>query len=190
MSLLDRLFRRRAHDLASVDGPTRVELEVRVGSPDVVVSPVTGTAAALVRWSLLEERTVHAGRGGGSERSYHVLARGLYGDAPLVLAAEGKGIEVPVETVRWVLIEDPDDGQLLVDVPPSLRAVVASIATDRTLAYREAYLRQGDRVLLTATLERIRADAGRGYREPGVQRPTLRVLTEDRVVVRELGYVP
>ena len=94
----DRLFHPRARDIAAVDGPTRVELACRVASPDVVVSSVTGMEAALVRWSLLEERTVHPDRGGGAERGYRVLERGLYGDGAVLVAFAGQAIEVPLET--------------------------------------------------------------------------------------------
>ncbi len=186
--MLDRLFRRRARELASVDGPTRVELDCRVASPDVVQSQVTSVVAALIRWSLLEERTVHASRGGGAERSYRVLARGLYGDAPLILSFEGTAIEVPVEAAQWVLVEDPQDGDLLARVPPALRPVAASLQTDRAVAYREAYLRQGDPVRLTATLERVRVESGGGYRAAPAAGRAFRALPEDRLVVRETGY--
>ncbi|MCB9592990.1 MAG: hypothetical protein H6719_09685 [Sandaracinaceae bacterium] len=184
----DRLFHPRARDIAAVDGPTRVELACRVASPDVVVSSVTGMEAALVRWSLLEERTVHPDRGGGAERGYRVLERGLYGDGAVLVAFAGQAIEVPLETARLVLVEDPEDGDLLLAVPPALRPAVARAATNRALAYRESYLRQGAFVTLVATIERVRGDGAPGYREAASAGPSLRALTEDRIVIREDGF--
>ncbi len=187
MGLLDRVFRRRARDLSRVDGPTRVELVCRVASPDVIASPVSAIEAALVRWTLLEEHTTHAGRGGGSERAYLTLARGLYESAPLWLAFEGQSVEVPLETAILTLVEDPSDGDFLSEVPPALMRTVRDYRGDRALAYREAFLRQGDAVRLTATIERVPPDAEVGYRARAGARPDFRALPDERIVVRELA---
>lgn len=188
MGLLDRVFRRRARDLSRVDGPTRVDLVCRVASPDVVESPVTATEAALIRWTLLEERTTHGGRGGGTERSYLTLARGLYDGPPLWLAFDGQSIEVALApTASLVLVEDPSDGAFLSHVPPALLRAVRDYRGDRALAYREAFLRQGDGVRLTATIEPVPADAEVGYRARAGTRPDFRALPDERIVVRELG---
>lgn len=189
MGFLDRVFRRRARDLSSVDGPTRVELECRVASPDVLVSPVTGTEAALIRWSLLRQSTAHGGRGGGVATSFRTLEQGLYGDAEAVLLAfDGQAIAVPLARAALVLIEDEADGQLLDTVPPTLAAALGRIDPRVTVAYREAFLSQGDGVVLTATLERLRTDEPPGYRASAATgRPHLRALPDERIVLRERG---
>lgn len=185
MGFLDRVFRRRARSVREVREATRVELECEVSPPALVVSPVSGARAALIRWTLLEQQTFHAGRGGGTETRYRVLARGLYGAPRLVLAHDGEAIEVPLERAALVLVEDPAEGELLHRIPRALVPVVGEVRADGPIAYREALLRPGDLVQLTATLERVGARAGAGYREAAAVGPTLRALPEERIVVRE-----
>lgn len=185
---LARVFRRRARTLDALEGPTRVDLECRVASPDVVVSPVSGTTAAMVRWTLLEQRSSGGGsQGSRSETSYRVLDRGLYGEPVLLLAFAGEAIEVPLERARLALVEDEADGTFLSAVPDALRASVARLATDRAIAYREAYLLQGSVVRLVATVERL-PERRPGYRERAGFRADLRAQIDERITLRELGY--
>lgn len=185
MSFLDRVFRRRARSVREVRGATRVELDCEVGPSPLVVSPVSGARAALIRWTLLEQRTFSGGKGGGTNTRYRVLARGLYGEPRLVLVHDGETIEVPLERASLVLVEDPAEGELLQHMPEALVPVLREVRADGPLAYREAHLRSGDRVRLTATVERLRAEAGAGYREAGVPGPMLRAVPDERIVVRD-----
>lgn len=185
MSFLDRVFRRRARDLRVVSAATRVELECRVASPDVVVSPVSGTRAALVRWNLLEQRTFSGGKGGGSHTRYRVLARGLYESASVLLAHRGERVEVPLAQATLVLYDDPEDGELLNAIPPALEAVVRELRVTGPIAYREEHLRSGSRVQLTATVERLRTPGAGGYRAAAEAGPELRALPDERLVLRE-----
>ncbi|MBX3271139.1 MAG: hypothetical protein KF729_12810 [Sandaracinaceae bacterium] len=185
MSLLDRLFRRRARDVASIAGPTRVELEARITSADAVVSPVTGVAGALIRWSLLEERTTHGGRGGGVDTRYTVLAVGLYGEPSVELTVDGHAVVVPLERARLALVEDREDGQFLSTIPPALAEAARGVSPRGPLAYREAVLRAGGRVRLLATLDWTPAPGAPSYRETAPAPRRLFVCEDDRVELRE-----
>ncbi len=185
MTFLDRIFRRRARSVRDVRGVTRVELDCDIGPCPLVVSPVSGARAALIRWTLLEQQTFHSGRSGGSSTSYRVLARGLYGQPRLVLVQDGETIEVPLERASLVLVEDPAEGELLHRMPPELVPVLREVPASGPIGYRESHLRDGDRVQLTATLERLRADAAPSYREAGSPGPMLRAIPDERIVVRD-----
>lgn len=185
MTFLDRIFRRRARTVSEVRGVTRVELDCEIGLCPIVVSPVSGARAALIRWTLLEQQTFHGGRTGGGGTRHRVLARGLYGEPRLLLVQSAETIEVPLERASLVLVEDSAEGELLQRMPEALVPAVREARANGPIAYRESHLRSGDRVRLTATLERLRTEAGVGYRDAGVPGPMLRAIADERIVVRD-----
>ena len=75
-------------------------------------------------------------------------------------------------------------GQLLSPVPPELAEAVERLRTDNPIAYREAFLLQGDSVSLEATVERV-SSAGSGYRDLGAG-PTFRAALDEPIVIRDL----
>ena len=182
---LDRVFRRRVRDASQVDTPTRVKLECTVATPDIAASPVSGTRAAMVRWTLVTARPVRSEQDRGTETHYDVLAMGCFGVEAFLLEAQGLSIEVPLSRSRFSLIEDPDDGQLLDHVPPELLDVVARLESTGPIAYREAYLCHGDVVELSATIERVPHSAG--YRDTAKRTSDLRALPDERILIRDLS---
>ncbi|MEC7523319.1 MAG: hypothetical protein VYE22_25795 [Myxococcota bacterium] len=185
MGFLDRVFRRRIRDLSTVEGPTRVELRCEVTSPQTTRSPVSGRSAALIAWRLMAQRSRSGDTSNNAtETLYDVLSSGLYGPDTLSLSHEGERLEVPLAYARLALVEDPRDGQLLSPVPPELAEAVERLRTDKPIAYREAFLLQGDSVSLEATVERV-SSAGSGYRDRGAG-PTFRAALDEPIVIRDL----
>lgn len=140
-------------DLRDVTAPTPVRVRGHVVAQGAVVSPVTGTRAALIEWALLEERSHHAGRGGGVITRYSELARGSWRGDTLEVTVDGAVIAVPLAYAKLELIEDPQDGQVLGAVPPELAAVVARLSRRGPIAYRESPLFDGDPIELAATVD-------------------------------------
>ena len=133
-------------DLAAIQGPTLVDVEVRVASPNALTSPVTGMRAAAFVIEVLSR-----GIDGSELRRAGALT---IGDR---LELEGRG-DVPIlalaQRVAFGFVTGTTGGHPITTAPPELVPLLAAIPLGGTACFREHAIVNGDRMRLRAVVER------------------------------------
>ncbi|HSO36764.1 MAG TPA: hypothetical protein VLT33_29765 [Labilithrix sp.] len=167
--------KREASRLAAIPvGETRaVAVLTTVVSENVVTSPVSGLASALLQVDLLERVSPgHAGRQDGTlDDDFNHLGRATFGQVLILRDGDGDEISVVGGRARF----EPSTqtgGNPITKVPPELVPFLRRATGRGVLCCREATLRTGDRVLLKAVVQ-----------------PTLRVVTAGYRSGTNLSYV-
>jgi hypothetical protein len=171
--------------LAGVREPTPVRIDARLLSPNSLVSPLSGTSAALIAWRFLAHYTDHAGR--TPVERYQLLCVCARGEDLLLATPQGtvlvpaQGLEIrPAITGRGVPLDVP--------LPPEA-AHLMQRSTLGPIFYDELLLRNGDPVRLRATVAPCGGERGSAYRSSGAGRSDFEALPRlGPVVVEDLPF--
>jgi hypothetical protein len=167
-----------------------VRLDARIASPNLIHSPLSGHAAALIGWRFFVRYHIESQRNNYRTEHYDLLWSTILG-SDVLLDAGGRTVLVPNQLLTLTSAIDlghgvPVEGPL----PPNAAHVLALPLAQRGLVfYSELLLRTGDAVRLWATVE-ARDRAGQSaYRSSGergadfVARPDLgEMILQDRSV--------
>jgi len=179
---VDRQIRRGS--LADVGAePVAVELNGWICSPNAIASPLTGVPAAMIHWAFFLPATSGGFFGGpGMEE---LIDSGLLG-REVVFATDQGRVRLPVDSLDYYYVGANLSGHRVTAPLPEPFSRVAylpqafSALEQGRLHYRERLIREGDRLLLRATVMRLGHEAG-GYRTTApyyaadvtVERPSL-----------------
>ncbi|MFO0734666.1 MAG: hypothetical protein U0270_02250 [Labilithrix sp.] len=179
-----------------LDRPTVVSGELVVVSPNDVVSPVTGTRAAVLAIEAFEQLSLAELQEDAIEPANPAMmtdryrSRGAIRLGHTLVLGDDAGVElaVPLRLARLTFATDGGPKTRLRPVPPEL-ADRFGLTDEREMSFCEQTLRTGDRVRLAATVEARATPTPSGYRS-GVG--TLLVVRDDLgpVVLEELLEPP
>lgn len=174
-----RLFPRKT--LAAVREPTPVRVDARMASPNTLVSPISGHAAALISWRFYTHYTDRSGR---SEVERHALVGAHTLGEDVVLETAQGTVFVPA---RGRKVEPALSGHgLPLDVPlPPQVAHLMTGSLPGLLYYDELLLRTGDPVRLRATVAPRGPSQGTAYRSTGEVHSDFEALPDHGPVVVE-----
>jgi hypothetical protein len=178
-SWFDRLFPRKT--LAGVRAPTAVRVDARVASPNRIVSPLSGQAAAAIGWRFYAHYMEQAGR--SEVERYQLLWYGGRGE-DLVLATPEGTVLVPVEGRLLQPAVEARGISLDVPLPPEAAHLMRGPSRG-AIFYDELLLRTGDAVRLRATVAPSGGAAGSAYRSSGEGRCDFEALPRLGPVVVE-----
>jgi hypothetical protein len=175
----ERLFPKKT--LAGVRAPTAVRVEARVASPNRIVSPISGLAAAVIGWRFYAHFMEQTGR--NEVERYALLWNGGRGEDLVLETPEGT-VLVPAE---GRLLQPAVEGRgVSLDVPlPPEAAHLMREPNRGAIFYDELLLRTGDRVRLRATVAPSAKDSGSAYRASGERRCDFEALPRLGPVVVE-----
>ncbi len=182
-SWLTRLFPQKT--LEGVRAPTRVRVEASVLSPNSVVSPLTGYAAALIAWRFYAHFTDRSGQ--SPVERYKLLYACARGedlhlstlDGSVLVPAQGRSI-VPASPGRGVPLDGP--------LPPEA-AQLAHWSAPGLIFYDELLLRTDDAVRLRAVVAPCGGERGSAYQSSGAHPCDFEALPHlGPVVVEDLPF--
>lgn len=146
---------RAVRSLDRVRSPTAVCVEATVESPNALRSPFDDLAVAALRWSLFRFR--HLEQRSDRDPMYEriAIASGVLGEA-LRLRAGEETIDVPLAEVSLVFADDDPTGRPLERALPEDMAKLIEDGPQGggAVHFEQFSLRAGDRVRLTAVVER------------------------------------
>jgi hypothetical protein len=147
-----------ATSLESVDGPTLVHVSVAAAGGALVESPASGVRCLLVRWGFYYGKTQYDRKMGGQNTRYRLFRAGLIGKELQLSSANGSSIRLAVTTILRVKLRGDAADLLPIShrIASAFPEIVASSATSNgQLAYNEAFLLPGDRLLFKGVVTRI-----------------------------------
>jgi hypothetical protein len=168
--------------------PSALRTVAKIVSQNALRSPLSGVFAAMFTVTFLERRNRGGTSGSWGPRrdGYWPLGTVVVGDRlDVVSEPDGSAISIPAQAIVLRKCETPRGGvPVCVSLPPNLVGLAARARGIGVLCYREVVLRENDRVLLDAVVERKLTVSHVGYRSgPGVRfiaRPDLgRVTLEE-----------
>jgi hypothetical protein len=149
----------RATSLAGLLAPTPVDVRGVLVSPDAVVSPVTGQAAAILQFYVIVLGAPARGFF-SSPTPDRLLESGIYGDAVLI-RVDGATVRVPVGNLD---VYFAGANRPAVPLPPTsplvddLRPETQMLARQGGLHYRELFITSGERVRLRGVVAPMEGD--------------------------------
>lgn len=167
-----------------MSAPRHVRVAGRVVSEDVVASPMSGLAAALVRWTFLAVVQVGGGgRGGGPRFRGTPVLSGCFG-AELRLTTADREIVVPLEGLQLAYEGAADLGDpVLSPLPEPFRCALSQVSWTGALHYRERLVRCGEWFVVDAMVaaageatDPYRSDRGRWHACPWLRPTVLREI--------------
>ena len=174
----------RKRSLEEIQGTSKVEIAALVVSPNLVESPLTGTRAVVFEW-LFYFRSANYGFGRSDhplhdvKLLYHPVGSRRLGDE-LFLECAGKIVHVGLREATLSFPRAQETGRLVNrDLPPDFSYLMENPEPRQgPLVYHELALFEGDRVVLTATVEPLPVERGGAYRSNIGARPDFSVRAD------------